>query len=90
MSDIPIKLQPKIITFAIGRLKDKSSNVRKAAIKFLTKMIEASPFTSIAQDDGRLSLKYFEAKQKNLEAVIQVCNRDFRELLMLSQNVPLN
>jgi condensin complex subunit 1 len=71
-SDIPVKLQPSIISLAVGRLKDKSSNVRKAAIKFLAKMIESSPFTFIAQDDGKLSLRYFEAKKKSLQDLLEV------------------
>ena len=71
-SYIPINLQPKLVTMAIGRLKDKSSNVRKASIKFLTKTVECCPFTAIAQDEGRLSLAYFEGKKKNLQDLIQV------------------
>ena len=58
--------------FVIGRLKDKSSNVRKAAIKFLTRSIEQSPFTCIAEDKGRLSLTFFQGKSAKLEEIIKV------------------
>ena len=35
-------------------------------------MIETSPFDSITQDEGKLSLRYFELKKKNLENVIKM------------------
>jgi hypothetical protein len=57
---------------SVGRLRDKSSNVRKNAIRFLIKMIETAPFTGPAADEGKLSLKLFSARLEQLQAIIQV------------------
>lgn len=62
------------MALVIGRLKDKSSNVRKAAIKFLARSIEQSPYTCIAEDKGTLSLTYFESKRQKLEEILKVIN----------------
>jgi hypothetical protein len=60
------------MSLVIGRLKDKSSNVRKAAIKFLARSIEQAPYTCIAEDKGTLCLSYFESKRLKLEDSLKV------------------
>ncbi|KNC98205.1 condensin subunit YCS4 [Spizellomyces punctatus DAOM BR117] len=72
LTDIPLATRPLLINLTAGRLQDKASNVRKNAIKLLTKFISTSPFFVIAQDEGRLSLKWFEEKKHNLEEVIKL------------------
>ncbi|KAJ3299918.1 Condensin complex subunit, partial [Borealophlyctis nickersoniae] len=71
LTDIPITTRPMLINLTIGRLHDKSSHVRKNAIKLLARFLQTSPFVAIAQDEGKLSLKYFEGKKKNLEELIK-------------------
>ncbi|KAJ3189764.1 Condensin complex subunit [Gaertneriomyces sp. JEL0708] len=72
LTDIPIATRPALINLVAGRLQDKASNVRKNAIKLLARFIETSPFMAIAQDEGKLSLKHFEEKKRNLEEIIKM------------------
>jgi condensin complex subunit 1 len=56
----------------IDRLNDKASNVRKNAVKALTKFLESSPFLAIGSDKGKQNLVHFEKKHAELKALIKV------------------
>lgn len=71
VTDIPLDIRLQLVGLNIQRLRDKSSIVRKNAIKLLARFIETSPFIAIEDDQGRLSLKYFESRQQNLLEVLQ-------------------
>lgn len=62
---IPLLRRPMVIDGAIGRLFDKTSNVRREAIRFLCKVVETHPFWL---DGGVLDLAFFK---KRLEAIDQ-------------------
>ncbi|KAI8826762.1 non-SMC mitotic condensation complex subunit 1-domain-containing protein [Fimicolochytrium jonesii] len=71
VTDIPLAIRPALISLTSGRLHDKASNVRKNAIKLLTKFIQTTPFIAFPQDEGRLSRLYFEQKHRSLEEVLK-------------------
>ncbi|KAJ3056052.1 Condensin complex subunit [Rhizophlyctis rosea] len=71
ITDIPVATRPLLINLAAGRLHDKSSIVRRNAIKLLTRFLETSPFLVFPQDKGSLSLRYFESKKRELEELIK-------------------
>jgi len=51
----------------VGRLKDKSSNVRKNAVQLLSAFLTGNPFAGkLDEDDFRTKLKAEEAKLKSL------------------------
>jgi condensin complex subunit 1 len=50
-------------------------------------VIETSPFDSIAQDEGKLSLRYFESKKKNLENLIKMKCPDEVSQMMGEQEI---
>ncbi|KAK9712483.1 condensin complex non-SMC subunit Cnd1, variant 2 [Basidiobolus ranarum] len=62
------KRRARLVDLVIGRLKDKSSNVRKNAIKALTKLLETHPFYL---DGGELELESFQEK---FESVTEMLN----------------
>ncbi|KAI9102612.1 non-SMC mitotic condensation complex subunit 1-domain-containing protein [Phlyctochytrium arcticum] len=70
MTNIPIKTRPVLVSLTAGRLHDKASNVRKNAIKLITKFIQTNPFMMV-QDDGKLSLHHFESQKTSLEDMIK-------------------
>ncbi|TPX42544.1 hypothetical protein SeMB42_g05088 [Synchytrium endobioticum] len=70
MTDIPVETRPAIVDLVIGRLYDKSSLVRKNAIKLLTKMMDTSPFVAFPKDDGKLNLTLFESRRNEIMQII--------------------
>jgi condensin complex subunit 1 len=73
VTDIPIERFRHIVALTVGRLHDKASNVRKNAIKLLARFCEASPFTVIADDKGKLNSVHFERKRGELKGLLKVC-----------------
>ena len=71
ITDIPVPTRFHLVELTIRRLKDKSSFVRKWAVSLLTSFIETSPFIAIAQDQGSLSMKFFQHRVDNLTEVIK-------------------
>lgn len=61
---IPKQRLLEVIKLAIGRLKDKTINVRRQAIKFLTVAVDTHPFS---MDSRKLSRTVFEARIVELE-----------------------
>ncbi len=43
---IPLKRQHRLLRLVIGRLQDRSSNVRKQAVQLLTTLLQCNPFTA--------------------------------------------
>ena len=43
---IPLARQDRLLKLVIGRLHDKSSNVRKQAVQLLTTLLQCNPFTA--------------------------------------------
>ncbi|KAJ8325723.1 condensin complex non-SMC subunit Cnd1 [Batrachochytrium dendrobatidis] len=71
VTDIPLDTRHQLVALTINRLQDKASIVRKNAIKLLAHFIETSPFIAIEEDQGRLSLKYFETHKADLLRVME-------------------
>jgi len=66
---IPKSHRYDLVDIVIGRLKDKTSLVRKNAIKLLTTIIDHHPFLA----DGRsLNLNVFMAKRDELDLSLKV------------------
>lgn len=65
------KRRKKAAKYASLSLKDKSSNVRRNAIKLLTKLVETHPFNLFADDEGRLSRDKTVKKLEDIEAQIR-------------------
>ncbi|KAJ3123736.1 Condensin complex subunit [Nowakowskiella sp. JEL0407] len=63
-TSIPIDSLPEFVELTVSRLQDKSSNVRKVAIKLLAEFIDTSPFTAYPPDDGKLSLTIFKKRHE--------------------------
>lgn len=61
------KRRKKAAKYAALSLKDKTSNVRRNAIKLLTKLVETHPFNLFADDEGRLSKEKTEKKLEEIE-----------------------
>jgi condensin complex subunit 1 len=57
-----------LLRLCIGRLRDKSSNVRKNAIKFLTLAVDTHPF---AMDERTLSKHVFLKKKREIELTLR-------------------
>jgi hypothetical protein len=72
ITDVPVKWRNAILKSAIGRLRDKSSNVRKNAIRLLIRFIETAPFVGPTADGGKLSLKLFSSRLEQLEELVKV------------------
>jgi hypothetical protein len=53
-------------------LQDKSSLVRKNAVKLLTKLLDTSPFVAFPKDEGRISLRLFERRRFEIIEIIKV------------------
>ncbi|KAI9354061.1 non-SMC mitotic condensation complex subunit 1-domain-containing protein [Zopfochytrium polystomum] len=85
VSDIPLERWMTILKLCVGRLHDKTSNVRKNAIKLLTKMLENSPFSVIATDKGRQNLTLFKDRK---EEIMRVIKEKFPNSLGLDENCP--
>jgi len=65
---IPLARQHRVLELAAGRLQDKSSNVRKAAVQLLTTLLESNPFAAKLQTmELELKLKEEEAKLKEMD-----------------------
>jgi len=58
-----------LVQLAVGRLSDKSSNVRRYAIKFLTKAVDTHPYN---HDHRRLILSTFEEQLEQWELKLKV------------------
>ena len=43
---IPLNRQQRVLELILGRLKDKSSNVRKQAVQLLTAFLKGNPFAA--------------------------------------------
>jgi len=64
---IPLARQHHVLELAAGRLQDKSSNVRKAAVQLLTTLLESNPFAAKLQtEELELKLKEEDAKLKEM------------------------
>ena len=64
---IPLSRQHSVLELAVGRLRDKSSNVRKAAVQLLTTLLESNPFAAkLGTSDLEIKLKEEEAKLKEM------------------------
>lgn len=48
---IPLNRQQRVLQLTIGRLRDKSSNVRKQAVQLLTTLLECNPLTAQLQEE---------------------------------------
>merc|ERR1719445_1363100 len=60
---IPLTRQHSVLELCVGRLRDKSSNVRKAAVQLLTTLLESNPFAAKLQTmDLEMRLKEEEVK----------------------------
>ncbi|KAF1967505.1 hypothetical protein BU23DRAFT_542597 [Bimuria novae-zelandiae CBS 107.79] len=65
------KRRKKAAKYAALSLKDKTSNVRRNAIKLLTKLVETHPFTTFPDDEGLLSPENTRKKLEDYERQIQ-------------------
>ena len=64
---IPLSRQHSVLELAVGRLQDKSSNVRKAAVQLLTTLLESNPFAAkLGTSELEMKLKEEEAKMKEM------------------------
>jgi len=64
---IPLARQHHVLELAAGRLQDKSSNVRKAAVQLLTTLLESNPFAAKLQtEELELKLREEDAKLKEM------------------------
>ena len=64
---IPLSRQHSVLELAVGRLQDKSSNVRKAAVQLLTTLLESNPFAAkLGTSELEMKLKEEEAKLKEM------------------------
>ncbi len=55
---IPLSRQHRLLRLVIGRLQDRSSNVRKQSVQLLTALLQCNPFTaSMSVDDLKGELK---------------------------------
>jgi len=60
---IPLSRQHKVLELTTGRLQDKSSNVRKAAVQLLNTLLQSNPFAAKLQTED-LEEKLAEEKVK--------------------------
>ena len=64
---IPLSRQHSVLELAVGRLQDKSSNVRKAAVQLLTTLLESNPFAAkLGTMELEIKLKEEEEKLKEM------------------------
>ena len=64
---IPLSRQHSVLELAVGRLRDKSSNVRKAAVQLLTTLLESNPFAAkLGTMELEIKLKEEETKLKEM------------------------
>ena len=64
---IPLSRHHSVLELAVGRLQDKSSNVRKAAVQLLTTLLESNPFAAkLGTMELEIKLKEEEAKLKEM------------------------
>ncbi|KAH6595136.1 hypothetical protein BASA50_006122 [Batrachochytrium salamandrivorans] len=90
VTDIPLDTRHQLVALAIDRLHDKASIVRKNAIKLLAHFIETSPFIAIEEDQGRLSLRYFETHKADLLRVIEAkYPSEVMEMLISGTNITI-
>ena len=65
---IPLARQHQLLGMVAGRLQDKSSNVRKAAVQLLTALLQGNPFAAKLQtEDLEGSLLEEQRKLDKLE-----------------------
>eukprot|EP00092_Neocalanus_flemingeri_P032797 GFUD01035670.1.p1 GENE.GFUD01035670.1~~GFUD01035670.1.p1 ORF type:complete len:1485 (+),score=509.47 GFUD01035670.1:55-4509(+) len=65
---IPLSRQHSVLELAAGRLQDKSSNVRKAAVQLLTTLLESNPFAAKLQTmELEIRLKEEEVKLREMD-----------------------
>lgn len=48
---LPLTWQDKVLTLVIGRLQDKSSQVRKNSVQLVTAFIKCNPFAAKVRGD---------------------------------------
>ena len=64
---IPLSRQHSLLELCVGRLQDKSSNVRKAAVQLLTTLLESNPFAAkLGTMELEIKLKEEEVKLKEM------------------------
>jgi len=65
---IPLSRQHHVLELAAGRLQDKSSNVRKAAVQLLTTLLESNPFAAKLQtEELEIKLREEETRLKEMD-----------------------
>jgi condensin complex subunit 1 len=73
LCDLPEKFpkrRQKVAELARRSLEDKSSNVRRLAIKLLSKLVQTNPFESLKIDQGQLSTKAWSTALEEVDARI--------------------
>ena len=65
---IPLKRQQRLLQLVIGRLHDKSSNVRKQAVQLLTTLLQCNPFAASMQVEELSS--QLKQEQEKLAAML--------------------
>jgi len=69
---IPLNRQQRLLKLVIGRLRDKSSSVRKQSVQLLTTLLECNPFTaSMSVEELRLQLEKEAALLKEMEPEVK-------------------
>ena len=64
---IPLTRQHSVLELCVGRLQDKSSNVRKASVQLLTTLLESNPFAAkLGTMELEIKLKEEELKLKEM------------------------
>lgn len=74
---IPVNRRTAIMELAIGRVRDKSSNVRKRAIQLLAEFVRSHPF---GVDGGELNIDFFTDRLKVIEDMLSSLIGDGNEL----------
>ncbi|KAJ3090042.1 Condensin complex subunit [Quaeritorhiza haematococci] len=66
---LPLHTRMNITKLTVGRLRDKTSHVRKNAVKLLTKIVETCPYLIIPADNQKLSKSLFEYRLHGLHEI---------------------
>ena len=64
---IPLNRQQRVLQLTIGRLRDKSSNVRKQAVQLLTTLLQCNPLTAQLQEE-----EFREQLEKEREKLLEL------------------
>lgn len=56
---VPLRRQQQVLRLTLGRLKDKSSNVRKSAVQLLTAFLKGNPFAAKVRKNWIFSILSF-------------------------------